>query len=421
MSVSDSGNRRAVRAVLAAGILAGVATLVGLPRADPAQLGLATDVYYHAGRAALAGGDVYAAAPPAHPGYRFLYPPVVVTAVLPHALAGSPAGAYALQAALNLLTAAALAGLLVRTVERARGPLPRVDRLLIAGYAVVSPGVATTLVLGQVNLQLALAVAVGVLAVERSREAAGGVAFALAATVKLFPALVGVWLARVRAWRAILAATATGVGLLLAGAALFGPDLTVAYLTVTLPAEASVGAFAGGPAPGAPYATIRRQLAVLAPWLPAAWLLPAGALVLAPVVAAGSRSVRTRRDRLVALAATLLATLTLFPLEPFYIALALFPLVPLSYLLDPGRTRRLYLAGLLFVSVPVTLRVVEVWLGLLAPPAAVAATIRGAARTVFAFVLPPTAGIWLLLAACVRYQHRRATGRIGRTRAGERS
>lgn len=406
----DPADRRAVRVVLAVGVLAGVATLVGLPRADPAQLGLATDVYYRAGRAALAGGDVYAAAPPAHPGYRFLYPPVVVVAVLPHALAGSPAGAYALQTGVNLLAAVALGALLVRTVERARGPLPAVDRLLIGGYAVVSPGVATTLVLGQVNLLLALAVAVGALAVERGREAAGGVALALAATVKLFPALVGAWLLRVRAWRAVAAATATGLGLLLAGVALFGPDLTVSYLTVTLPAEASVGTFADGPAPGAPYATIRRQLAVLAPWLPGPWLLPAGALLLAPVVAAGSWSVRTRRDRLVALAATLLATLTLFPLEPFYLSLALFPLVPLAYLLAPGRTRRLYLAGLLVVSVPVTLRVVDVWLGLLAPPAAVAAAVRAAARAVFSLVLPPTVGVWLLLAACVSHQHRRASG-----------
>jgi hypothetical protein len=58
--------------------------------------------------------------------------------------------------------------------------------------------------------------------------------------------------------------------------------------------------------------------------------------------------------------------------------------------------------------VPVTLTAVDLWLGLVGAPPAVAAAVSGAARALFGFVLPPTVGIWLLLAACVVYQRRRA-------------
>ena len=111
-------------------------------------------------------------------------------------------------------------------------------------------------------------------------------------------------------------------------------------------------------------------------------------------------------DRLVALEATLVATLALFPLEPFYLVLTLFPLVPLLYLVE-GRPRRLLLAGGAVLSVPVTYPTVEVVAAL--APAGVGAALRAGARATFGFALPPTYGVWLVLAACLLHQHRAAT------------
>lgn len=400
--------RRWTRLVLAVGVLAGLTNGVLLALTSPEQVGIATDVYHHAATRVLAGEAFYGTSPPAHPGFEFVYPPVVVVAFLPYALVGSPAVAYGLATLLNLATAAALGVVLVRAVERAGVSLARLDRLLVVAAAATWAGAASTIVQGQINLQLALLIAGGVLLLEDGRESAGGLAVAVPAVVKLFPLAVWAWLVRRRAWRAVAAAVAVAVGLGLASLALFGPDVAATWAFETVASEASVGTFADGPDPDSTLLTVRRQLAWLAPWLPAGWLLPAAGLLLAPVVLAAYRTVETYRARLVALEATLLAMLIAVPLEPFYLALAVFPTVPLVYLTEPAdRTiRRLFLAGTLVVSVPVVLPSVELVVEAVAfPPWLAAATVE-LARTVFAFALPQMVGIWLLLAACVLYQHR---------------
>jgi hypothetical protein len=397
---------RGPRAVLATGLLAGIVNAVLFPISHPEQVGFATDVYYGAARAALAGTEVYAALPGASAGFR--YPPIVVVGFYPHGLLGDPALAFALQTALNLATAGALAVLLVRYTERVGVDLDRVDRLLIAGYAFASVSVATNLVMGQINLQLALAIAGGAVLLERGREKAAGVAFGLAALVKLFPALVGVWLLRRRAWRAIAAATATGVGLLALGVLVFGPGTLETYVTEVIAGEASVASFPDGPNPTEPYVTVRRQVTFLVPGLPSAWLFPVSAAVLAPVFVGVNRVVDDPVSRLVALLGTLLATLVLLPLEPFYLVLALFPLVPLLYLLDPGTPRRLFLVGALVLSVPTTYETVLTMLSVVGLPAGTESWLQGIARGAFSFALPPTYGVWLVLAACLLHQHRAA-------------
>ncbi len=408
---------RAPRLVLLASVLAGVANTALFPLRNPEQVALATDVYYYSARAALRGADFYAVNPIGQTGFR--YPPAVVLAFAPHAALGDPLLAFAFQTLLNLAALAGLAAIVVRTVERAtferaahgstarsgRG-LAALDRALLAAAVFLVGPMGVNLVMGQVNVLLALGLAGGAVLLERDREAAAGAAFGLVALVKLFPALVGVWLLRRRAWRAIAAATATGVAGIVLGVLVFGVDTSLAYATETLAGEAGVASFADGPDPTAPYVTIRRQLAVLAPGLPTDWLLPVSAAVLAPVFVGVNRVVADLRSRLVALQGTLLATLAMFPLEPFYVVLVLFPLLPLLYVLESGTPRRLVLLGspLLLVSLtwPSAVTVVNLL------PAG-GAFVLDAVRPVFSFVLPPTVGTWLVLAGCLLYQHRAAS------------
>ncbi|MCD2198534.1 DUF2029 domain-containing protein [Halobacterium sp. KA-4] len=398
---------RAPRLVLLASVLAGLVNTVLFPLRNPEQVALATDVYYYSARAALRGADFYAVNPLGQAGFR--YPPAVVLAFVPHAALGDPMLAYALQWLLNLAALAALAVLVIRTVEREGVALARFDRVLLATTVFLVGPVGVNLVMGQVNPLLALGLAGGAVLLERDRDAAAGAAFGLVALVKLFPALVGVWLLRRRAWRAIAAATATGLAGLAVGLLVFGPDASVTYVTETLAGETTVASFAGGPDPDAPFVTIRRQLAVLAPGLSSSWLLPVGALVLAPVYVGVNRVVADVRSRLVALQGTLLATLLLLPLEPFYVILVLFPLLPLLYVLDDGWPRRLFLAGALLLLVPVTWASVVTVTTML--PSGAASVLRDAATGLFSFVLPPTIGAWLVLAGCLLYQHRAATER----------
>lgn len=407
-----TATRRPVRATLAVTIAAGLAYLVAVPLVRPEQLAVATDVYYHAGRAFLAGGDPYAVTPPAHPGFRYIYPPLVLLAVLPHALTGSPAGAYALQTLVNLATAGALAVMLFRGIEDAGIELTRRDRLLVGGVAVGSVHSIPVLVMGQVNLQLALAIAVGARLLTRGRNGPAGVAFALAAAVKLFPAIVGVWLLRLRAWRAVAAAIVTGIGTIAAGAVLFGPELTRTFFTDVLPAERQSTVFAGGLDPSVMFVSIRRPLGALLPGASAGVLIGLALALLVPAVLASWRDVGEQTGRLVALLATLLATLSYLPLEPFYYVVLYYPLIVLLYRLEPGRVRRLFLTGTVALSLVVTYPAVEQLL-LLAPlPAETAATLDAAARGVFAVAQPPLIGVVLLLGGCVLWQHEQA-GRDG--------
>lgn len=396
---------RAPRLLLAVSVLAGVSNTVMFPMRSPEQVGLATDVYYYAARAAIRSADFYAVTPVG--SASFVYPPALALAFYPYAALGDPVLAYAAQTLLNLVALAALAVLVVRVVERAGVELARLDRALLAAAVFLVGPTGVNLVMGQVNVLLALGLAGGAVLLERDRDTAAGAAFGLVALVKLFPALVGVWLLRQRAWRAIAAATATGVAGIVLGVLVFGVDTSVAYVTGTLASEAGVASFADGPDPTAPYVTIRRQITALAPGVPTGWLFPVSAALFAPVFVGVNRVTRDLRSRLVALQGTLLAALALFPLEPFYIVLALFPLLPLLYLLDSGTPRRLVLLGspLLLVSLtwPSAVTVANVL------PAG-GTLVLDAARVLFSFVLPPTVGTWLVLAGCLLYQHRAAAG-----------
>jgi hypothetical protein len=402
---------RGPRIVLVVGVLAGIGQAFSLVQLSPEQVTLATDVYYHATAATLEGGDPYAVTPPDLPRYHFLYPPVVLGVMLPYGLLG-PDAVYLIQTGFNLLTTAAIAVVLARTVEYGGVELGAVDRGLVGAFAFGSVGSATNLINGQVNPQLALGIAVGVLLVDRGRETLAGVVLAAVATVKLFPALVGAWLLRVRAWRAVVAAIATGIGLLCLGLLAFGPDLTAAWVTDAIASEASVGAFENGPNPDSSKVTIRRQITFLAPGLPANLLFPVGAAILAPAVLASYRTTATLRDRLVALQATVLAMLILVPLEPFYFSLAVFPSVPLLYLLEGRWPRRLYLAGFLLAAAPLTMSTATVWIETLSLSPEIAEAITSAAREAFSFALVPMYGIWLMFGAGILYQHRRVASEM---------
>lgn len=419
-------DRRPVRATLAATIAVGLVYLVAVPLVRPDQVAVATDVYYHAGRAVLSGGDPYAVTPPTRPDFFFIYPPLVLLAFVPHVLTGSPLGAYLLQTLLNLATAGVLAVLLCRGIADAGVELARRDRLLVGGVAVGSVHSVPVLVMGQVNLQLALAIAVGARLVahdrdgsSRGRDRLAGVAFALAAAVKLFPAVVGAWLLRLRAWRAIGAAVVTGLGTIAAGALVFGSGPTRTFFTEVLPAERQAATFVGGLDPSVMFVSVRRPLGALLPEASAGVLSALALVLLVPAVLASARDVSSGTGRLVALLATLLATLTYLPLEPFYYALLYYPLVVLLYRLEPGRVRRLFLAGTVTLSLIVSYPSVEQLLVIAPLPAGIASTLDAVAHTVFSVAQPPLAGVVLLFAGCVVWQHERAAESADATDARE--
>lgn len=417
---------RGPRAVLAVGVLAGVVTAVGIPLVRPAQVGIATDVYHHAATAALAGGDFYAVTPPDHPRYSYRYPPIVVLVFVPYGLAGS-VGAHASQTVLNLLAVAWIGWLSVRTVESAGIDLTHLDRVLVVGFAVGSTATATNLVMGQINPILAAGIAFGGATLVREpssppgsleRTVAAGAAIGLAALVKPFLAVVGVWLLLRRAWMAVATAVAVGTLGLGAGVLVFGPEVTVTYLTTVAADQAATGTAAGRYDPASEMMTLRRQVAFLAPWIAPSWRFAVAAGVLAPVVLAAYNGGQERIGGLVTLTATLIAMLLVVPLEPFYLVVALYPTLPLVYLLA-GWPRRVYLTGFVLTWTTVTLATVQHGVALAPVPNGIAGSVLSVARAGFTLVLPPTLGAVLLLIGCAWWGlSRTAGGREGGTADG---
>lgn len=393
---APAGDRRAPRLVLAVGVVVGLGWAAITASVSPDQIGIAADVYYHTGRAVLAGADPYAVAPPDHPGYLFLYPPVVAPAFVPHALLGSELGALALQALLNVAAAVVTVAVFLRALRRRGVALERVDRALLGAFALLSAHALPLVVMGQVTLPLAAAMAVGFDALERDEDRLAGVALAAAALVKLFPAVVGAWLLRRRADRATLTALATGLSGVAVGL-LLGPDLTVTYALEVLPGELQTAAD-GAPSPDPRYATVRRQLAALFGVGPPL-LAPLGLAVLVPPTVALYRRMDGDVRRLTALLGTLVATMLFLSLEPLYFPLLWYPLVVLLYRLPSGRGRATLLWGTLGTYLLVELDTVAMVAARL--PEAVGPPLVDVARALFVVVQPPSIGLWLLLAGCL--------------------
>ncbi len=376
------------------------------------------EVYRVAAEAAIAGEDVYAVAPERFPDFYYLYPPITLVPFLPFAVVGLWPG-FVVHTAIEVGLGLTFAGLLVRRIERHR-PLARLDRLLIAAFVVGSIHTVPSLVYGQINLRMALLVGLGLYLLEAATgdvadanpsggsadrtETLAGVALGGAALLKVFPAAIGLWLLRLRAWRGIAGAIGTGLGGLALGALLFGRDRTRAFFLEALLPRRDGEAFAGGLDPMATYVTIRRPLSQV-PAIDPALLSVLAALVLAIPLGYVYTRVETLTDRLVAAHATLIAVFVYFPSYPLYYVLLFGTLVPALYLVADRVARRLLVAGALLANVVLmgpTLASLSAAL-----PAAIGEPVFAVGIALLSVATPVLAGSLVMLAGCVVHRYRR--------------
>ena len=356
--------------------------------------------YRYTAKLAKDGQAFYGTVPPGLDEWAvYLYPPITAVAYYPFTLLGWMSG-YWLIVGLNVLAGLVVAGAIVYFIERAGRRLGWLDVALIAGLLLVSPFTAGTIYYGNINLLIALALVVGFLWLERDRSVGAGMAFGCAALFKLFPALVGAWLLRRKAWRTIGSAIAVGGGGLLAGVAVYGWDPTVVFFTDVLFNRAETATFVGGyPADGTYYVTMQRPVSHVLwgifPSAPPELLLPLTLLIAGGLLSVFYSSVETLHERLVAIFATVVVTVTVFPALQWYLVLLFFPMVPLWYLWD-GPGRRLFLAGgvVMFANVsPGSLIGAIQRVGFPDP-------IELVLLNVFSFATVQLYGIGLMLAAC---------------------
>jgi len=397
-------NRR--RLVLLWAVLGGVAVPVYfLGLADVAHLGWDFHAYYAAADAALAGRP-FVGIDTGITGVRWVYPPPAVLLFLPQAALGGWRAAFLAQTVVNVAAALGVAYLAVRTVERHRGRLPAVDRALVAGFCLASAPVLAVLGLGQVDTLVAFAFALAFVAVEADREGVAGVALGAAALVKVFPAVLGLWLAWRRAWRALAAAVATGVAGLAAGAALFGPGAYRRYVGV-LSERSRVAAFEGTVSPDFFAMTLYRPLSQALPGVDAAAYAPLAVLAVTPAVGAVLLRDRGLPDRLATFLVAVAAMVLVSPASnALYVVYAYYPLVCLCCLDTRVRGEWLLLAGVLAVAFPVQPAQVDAALAAAGVPGPLAAPVVSAAESVLSVVSVPTLGLLAVTAWCLGWTAR---------------
>jgi hypothetical protein len=334
-------DRRVTRAVLLVGVTGGLLVpAYFLVMAETVPLAWDFRAYVHAADLAATGRPFVGVSPPVGGG-EWVYPPLVVVAFYPFRLLADPLRAFAVQTLLQTAFGLLAGTLVLRLIEETRGALPTLDRMLVVTFPVASTYGAVVLGQGQTDPTLLAALAAAFLAVERGRETVAGVLFALPAVVKLFPAMLGVWLVRLRAWRAVVAAAVTGTLAAGASVALFGVAAHRKYLAFLLGERSRLEEFAGTMSPDFSGLSLSRPLSALFPEAsPLVYVLVA-ALLLAPVIGLLYVHVETTTDRLVAFLGTGVAVLLVSPASNVHHVFLLFvPIVGLLYLLERGWARR---------------------------------------------------------------------------------
>lgn len=396
-------SNRGARLVLGSATLFGLVVLGYYALERPGAVGLNYRVYHAAAEAVLAGEEFYAATPP-DTEFRYLYPPVTVLVFVPSALADGWVPGYVVLTGLSVGATAAGTRLLVAYVERLGHSVTRGEQALVFGFLLASPGAAPSLAYGQVNHLLVASLVAGVVWLGRDEQVRAGVALALPAFVKVFPAAVGAWLVRRRARRAVWAAVGAAVALAVAGVAVFGPGATRTYLFEALLPRRETTAFAGGLDPGASYVTLRRPLSVAFPTVDPVWYAVGAAAVLGPVLAVLYWRPTTATDRHVAVHGTLVSMFLFFPSYEVYYPYVAPSLLILLYDLPAGRARRLFVGGALLANLSVSYD--DVLEGLRAVPLdpATSAAVRGVLRPVLGVATPVLVGCLVMLAACLVYR-----------------
>lgn len=389
--------RTVVRLALGAGIWAGLLTAVffAFLRPDP---NVSFDIYYHTARTALEGDIAFDT-----PSGSFVYPPVVAVWFFPFVLVGDLPLAFALYRALNLVLSLGIGLASADFIDEHAGGLNPIDRGLVVVFFVATVYPITILIMGQVEIVLATGLVLGFIALESDREPLAGVAFAVPAVIKVFPSLWGLWFVRERAWRAVAAATATGLGSIALGVAVFGVETHLRYLRFVRETRIRIDDFATTVSPEREFLSLMRPLSAILSDVDPHYYPFVALLLVAPPVLLLYRRVDTIEGRTIAFLATVVGIILVLPTSQDLNAYQVyFPAIASMYLVDDDRVRTLLAAGLVVTSFNFDPAEVDAVLTVLAP-ATVHEMVLSLVTPVLTFASMPLYGLVLLFSGCVVY------------------
>ena len=336
------------RLALGFGISLGIAYFLYRLTITPSQFGIDFEIYRAAAADLHADKVIYGRSPVGVSNLTYRYP-IILLAPFSLYLLVSPVTGFAIHIAGTVLVSVLLGLAIAKATESYGLQLSNYDRILICGFILISPISAPSLVNGNINHHIALALGIGLIWMEQNREQHAGVALGFAALPKVFPAAIGIWLVWRRKWYTSLVAIITGIGALTAGAVLFGLNRTQRYFVEELLPRGTANAVSGGLSPSSLYVTLQRPLSVIFTDASGTALTVLSLIIVAPVVAYAYLQSEGRIQQLIALLSTLCGILLVIPSYTMYFLLVFYPLIPLLYLLS-GWSGRIFTGGVIFMQ-----------------------------------------------------------------------
>ncbi|MDL0138869.1 glycosyltransferase family 87 protein [Halobacterium salinarum] len=379
---------------LITGVVLGLFASVYMIFISPFEIGTDFQAYYFAVQAWLSNGSIYAATPPNHPQYHFLYLPATLLWFLPLGILPKWWLAYIVMVLISATAALLFARSLIDVILDHGIELSNIDKILFCAFLLLSTFAAPNLLQGQVNLLLGIAIGAGLLFQQSGYSRRAGLLVGLAATLKLFPAVVGFWFIYKRDWVALLVSILTGITHIALSVAVFGLDTTTQFFTEILPQRFATE---GGIRPESSFVTIRRPLSALLGLEGTALSLVALTIGVGIVVLV----FWTAESDLEKLLGLLITILIAFPSYFLYLPILLYPLIPLLYIrADWG-----IVIGTVLLTATFSLEHVVSVLRL--SPGEIANSLIGIATPFFSAMTLPLVGCLVLLAwlgLCARKQ-----------------
>jgi hypothetical protein len=401
--------RTRTRLVLAASIVGGLLTAVFYLLLRPSP-NITFGVFYAGAENAMAGRVVY------ETEYGlYVYTPVVLLFFYPFAyLFDFPTAVLAFRV-FNVVWVAGYAAVVAGFVGRV-ADVERVDWLLVFGFVAGTVYPVTVVATANMGIVFGSLLGVGFVLLERDRPS-GGAVWAVASLVKGFPALWGLYMLRVRRFRAVGAAIVTGVSATLLGIALHGVDAYLRFFTVAAADRVRIQRFAGGNSPDNEAVTPIRPLSQLFPNVdPTVWT-PVIVVVVVALTAAAYYLLSTDdlADRATLLLATVVAvTLALPTSQDLDVYLVYAPLVVLLFRERDRTVHAIYAVGTLCLAYNVGRG--EIRSVTAAIDRGLSETVMVVAEPVLAFASMPLYGLVLLYAGCLlkAWRRGRERGRLAR-------
>lgn len=300
-------HRIRVQIALLLGIIGGILTLgfYILFRPDPPTT---FEVFYYAAELSMEGPVVY------ETGHGlWTYTPISLLYFYPYAILFEYETAFLVHQILSVFVSIIYGGALAYFIND-HVNISRIDKSLIIGFTSLSVYPIVNVINGSFVGMFTFLLGGGWLLLEYGKYS-GGVAWALASLVKGYPAFWGVYLLRVKRWKATAAAIITGVSATLFGVLIFGLDAYVRFFKVAGNNRVRLHRFLDGGSPDNEMMTPIRALAQLFPNVdPTIWPVVITIFVLITgVFIYYLISIDTLNDRATLLLATIIGVFFIMP------------------------------------------------------------------------------------------------------------